>query len=97
MSGSLTFENMELKLLLEREFLIYTGSFKEAEYAKARRAIFVYENVDEFYEATGWERDNPELRTEDYLTRNRICRWWNGRFIYFSRILWEDDLGTGLE
>ena len=37
MSGSLTFENMELKLLLEREFLIYTGSFDEAEYGKARR------------------------------------------------------------
>ena len=45
MSGSLTFENMELKLLLEREFLIYTGSFEEAEYAKARRAIFVYEGT----------------------------------------------------
>lgn len=97
MSGSLTFENMELKLLLEREFLIYTGSFEEAEYAKARRAIFVYENADEFFEATGWERNNPELRTEDYLTENRVCRWWNGRFIYFSRILWEDNWGTGLE
>lgn len=97
MSGSLTFENMELKLLLEREFLIYTGSFEEAEYGKARRAIFVYENADEFFEATGWERNNPELRTEDYLTENRVCRWWNGRFIYFSRILWEDNWGTGLE
>ena len=97
MNGSLTFENMELKFLLEREFLIYTGSFKEAEYAKARRAIFVYENADEFFEATGWERNNPELRTEDYLTENRVCRWWNGRFIYFSRILWEDNWGTGLE
>ena len=97
MNDSLTFEKKELKFLLEREFFIHIDSFEDEDYAKARRAIFVYENADEFYEATGWERNNPELRTEDYLTENRVCRWWNGRFIYFSRILWEDNWGTGLE
>lgn len=97
MNGRLTFEKTELKLLLEQEFLIHTDSFEAAEYAKAQKALFDYENVDEFFEATGWTRDNPELRTEDYLIRNRICRWWNGRFVYFSRILWEDDKGTGME
>ena len=97
MNDSLTFEKKELKFLLEREFFIHIDSFEDEDYAKARRAIFVYENADEFFEATGWERNNPELRTEDDLTENRVCRWWNGRFIYFSRILWEDNRGTGLE
>ena len=80
MNDSLTFEKKELKFLLDREFFIHIDSFEDEDYAKARRAIFVYENVDEFY-----------------LTENRVCRWWNGRFIYFSRILWEDNRGTGLE
>ena len=88
MNDSLTFEKKELKFLLEREFFIHIDSFEDEDYAKARRAIFVYENADEFFEATGWERNNPELRTEDYLTENRVCRWWNGRFIYFSRIFY---------
>ena len=75
MNDSLTFEKKELKFLLEREFFIHIDSFEDEDYAKARRAIFVYENADEFF----------------------VCRWWNGRFIYFSRILWEDNWGTGLE
>lgn len=95
MNGRLTFEKTELKFLLEQEFLIHTDSFEDAEYAKARIALSDYENVEGFFEATGWARDNPELRTEDYLTRNRICRWWNGRLVYFSRILWEDDERMG--
>lgn len=97
MNGKLNFEKSELKLLLEQEFLIYTDSFEEAEYTKARKAIFAYGDVDEFFRATGWARDNPELQTEDYLIRNRICRWWNGQLVYFSRILWEDDEGMGME
>ena len=45
---SLTFEKKELKFLLEREFFIHIDSFEDEDYAKARRAIFVYENADEF-------------------------------------------------
>ena len=65
MNDSLTFEKKELKFLLEREFFIHIDSFEDEDYAKARRAIFVYENADEFFEATGWERNNPELLTEE--------------------------------
>ena len=44
MNDSLTFEKKELKFLLEREFFIHIDSFEDEDYAKARRAIFVYEN-----------------------------------------------------
>lgn len=90
MNGKVNFENSELKGLLEQEFLIHTDTFGEAEYTKIRKTLFAYESVYEFYKDTGWAKDNPELRSEEYLIQNRICRWWDGQFIYFSRILWED-------
>ena len=43
MNDSLTFEKKELKFLLEREFFIHIDSFEDEDYAKPRRAIFVYE------------------------------------------------------
>lgn len=88
-NGKADFENIELKRLLKQEFLIDTDDFGEAEYAEARKALFTYRTEEAFYEDTGWARDNPEFRAVDYLIKNRICRWWNGQFIYFSRILWE--------
>lgn len=97
MNGRLTFEKTELKFLLEQEFLIHTDSFEDTEYTKAQNALFDYENMDEFFKVTGWARDNPECRTENYLTSNRICRWWNGRLVYFSRIMWEDEDEIGSE
>lgn len=97
MIGKETFETSEIKKLLEQEFLVHTDAFGEAEYGKVRKALFVYKSVEAFNKATGWGRDNPELCTEDYLTRHRICRWWNGRFIYFSRILWENEMEMGWE
>lgn len=93
MNGKLNFEKSELKSLLEQEFFIQTDTFEEAEYRKIRKALFAYESVDEFFKDTGWGKDNPELQSEDYLTGNRVCRWWNGQFIYFSRILWEGEKG----
>lgn len=93
MNGKLNFEETELKNLLEEEFLFRTDTFNEADYTKIWKALFAYESVDEFFMDTGWGKDNPELQSEDYLTRNRICRWWNGQFIYFSRILWESEKG----
>ena len=76
MNDSLTFEKKELKFLLEREFFINIDSFEDEDYAKARRAIFVYEYLDEFFGAKGWERKNAELRTVVYLTENRVRSFW---------------------
>lgn len=74
--------------ILEREFLIRENWNKE-KLVRAAKALEGYKNVEEFLERTGWGRDNPECMTEEYLTENRICRWINGRFFYFSSIMYE--------
>lgn len=48
--------------------------------------------MEEFLAQTHWQRDNPELADENYLTDNRICRWVYGRFVYFSCLLWESEV-----
>ncbi len=80
-----------LKEILECEFGISLETGDEMAVARARSAVACYESVPDFLEQTGWRRDNPELSEEHYLTENRICRWINGRFMYFSRLLWEEE------
>lgn len=53
-------------------------------------ALTVYENLECFFKDTGWNRDNPELCSEEYLIQNHICRWIKGKLFYFSRIRWGD-------
>lgn len=89
MTGSGIFDRKALQALLEKEFGLCTDDFSEADYARARQALSVYESVEEFLKATGWERDNPELCGEAYLTENRICRWAGGKLVYFSWLIWE--------
>ena len=79
-----------LKDILEQEFLIRENWNKE-KLVRAAKALEGYENVKEFLERTGWGRDNPECMTEEYLTENRICRWVGDRFVYFSKILYEEE------
>ncbi|MDR1551033.1 MAG: hypothetical protein LBT06_20945 [Hungatella sp.] len=84
--------------------LIFTGMMKdefgiEIDYTdgsavlRAVNALVAYDSVEAFLTDTGWRKDNPELCSEKYLTRNRICRWVEGEFCYFSRIVWEDSEG----
>lgn len=75
---------------LEMEFGV---SIKEVEMEKielARKCIEVYESPEEFFEKTGWAKDNPEISDFQYLLDNRICRWIEGKIWYFSRIQFEE-------
>lgn len=77
--------------LLETEFEVQVSGWTETELSRARRALFFYDSLEEFFEQTGWNLDNPEIADEAYLLSNRICRWNQGQFVYFSRILWEEE------
>lgn len=83
------FERQALKDILEQEFHISTNGWKEDEYSLAEASFFVFDNVEIFLKDTGWGLDNPDISGERYLTENRICRWIDGKFVYFSRLLWE--------
>ena len=75
--------------ILEHEFLIQEN-WDERKLTRAAKALVEYRSMEEFLEKTRWGRDNPECMAEEYLTENRICRWVRGRFLYFSRILYEE-------
>lgn len=90
MSGKkVEFPLEEIKAILETEFMV--KDWEEKRQKQAMAALRVYESVEEFLEDSGWGKDNPELQGEEYLTRYRICRWVNGKFIYFSRLLWDEE------
>ena len=81
--------NEELIVLLEREFMIKEPDWNRDRLTWARASIQVYDSVEDFWRQTGWKRDNPEFCTEEYLTGNRICRWVDGKLVYFSKLIWE--------
>lgn len=87
----------ELHQLLETEFLVYSDTWERADVEKAERALAVYENVEDFPEQSGWGRNNQELTSEKYLTKNHICRWVKNKFVYFSRIIWDIERGSRLK
>lgn len=78
------------KRLLEREFhlSIHEDDIKKLERAKS--SIVIYETEQEFFEKTGWKRDNPESADFQYLQKEHICRKIQGKVWYFSRIQYED-------
>lgn len=89
MIGRDLIEDQVLREILQSEFLLFLEEEGERELLHARAALFVYDDLEDFLNQTGWERDNPEAADENYLTKNRICRWVNGRFFYFSAFIWE--------
>ena len=82
-------EDEKLICGLEQEFDLKKRVWTAEELKKARNALFAFPDVKAFLSETGWSRDNPECSSEEYLTTERICRWIDGRFIYFSKLLWE--------
>lgn len=78
--------------ILWREFDVRVNPNCMEELERARRSLIIYENREEFLKQTRWRQDNPELTEERYLTENRICRWIDEKFMYFSRLLWEGDI-----
>ena len=79
----------KLICVLEQEFNLRKRVWTAEDLKRARSALFTFPDVEAFLSETGWGRDNPEYSSEEYLTAKRICRWIDGRFIYFSRRLWE--------
>lgn len=86
----------ELRSILAESFLENTDTWGREERERAVCALEFYDNVEHFLKETKWERDNPEASSEKYLTENRICQWVDGCFLYFSRLIWEDDKGCAL-
>ncbi len=83
----------ELKELLETEFMVKEQEWNRKMLEHAWRALQVFDSVEDFLNHTGWGNDNPEIQSEEYLTNHRICRWFRGRFFYFSWLLWEEGRG----
>lgn len=83
-------EDKQIIWVLEQEFNLKKRAWTAEDLKKARSALFAFPDVEAFLSETGWSRDNPEYSSEKYLTTERICRWVDGRFIYFSRLLWEE-------
>ena len=84
-------EDKQIIWVLEQEFNLRKRVWTAEDLKRARNALFAFPDVEAFLSETGWSRDNPECSSEEYLTTERICRWIDGRFIYFSKLLWEVD------
>lgn len=80
------------KRMLEREFDVSIPEDDIHLLELAKSCIEIYETEQEFYEKTGWKRDNPESYEFPYLIEQRICRKISGKIWYFSAIRYEDGL-----
>lgn len=78
--------------ILELEFNIYLKEHETEKIELAETCIEIYDSVEEFYEATGWKRDNPETANLEYLLKHRVLVEIQGKMWYFSRIRYEDGL-----
>ncbi len=74
--------------IVRNEFGVYIAD-DDIENAKhAQDCIQIFDAWEDFYETTGWKRDNPECADKAYLVKQRICREINDRIWYFSRLKW---------
>lgn len=93
MQGMMIFESPNICLgfvnFMKAEFDVDIDYTDRAAVLRAAQALVPYEGVEEFLMFTGWDKDNPECCSEEYLVENRICRWLDGKFVYFSRLKWE--------
>ncbi len=78
--------------LLDREFGIRLREDEADRIELAKQSIEIYDSVEEFYEATGWQRDNPGESGREYLLKHRILAEIQEKLWYFSRIRYEDGL-----
>lgn len=78
------------KILLMREFDIHIKANDYNRLIAAAGCIEIYDSMEEFFEKSGWKRDNPELGEKSYLLDNHICRYIQGKVWYFSRLRYEN-------
>jgi len=76
--------------LLEQEFGVYIREDDMERIELAKQCIEIYANPEDFFQSTGWAKDNPEFSDFQYLLENRICRQIEGKIWYFSRIQFEE-------
>ncbi|MFR5631482.1 MAG: hypothetical protein ACLUFH_00605 [Monoglobales bacterium] len=89
----LSIDASRIREILELEFGVRIELWDEDAIKHAEHALEAYDSPEDFLVQTGWENDNPEYQSENYLTENQICRWVDGKFLYFSRILWNEACG----
>ena len=93
MQGLMIYENPVIRLgftaVMKKEFDIDIDYTDRDAVLRAAHALIPYESVDAFLLDTECDNDNPECSSEAYLIEKRICRWIDGKFVYFSRLLWE--------
>lgn len=77
---------------LEREFGIQLKEEETEKIELAKQSIEIYDSMEEFYQTTGWQRDNPAESGREYLLEHKILADIQGRLWYFSRIRYEDGL-----
>lgn len=91
MQGLMIYENPVIRLgfttIMKTEFDVDIDYTDRNVVLRAANALIPYESVEAFLLDTGWDRDNPECSSEEYLVRHRICRWIDGKFVYLSRLL----------
>ena len=78
--------------ILELEFGIYLKEHETEKIELAETCIEVYDSVEDFYKATGWQRDNPVEANLEYLLKHRVLVEIQGKMWYFSRIRYQDGL-----
>ena len=78
--------------ILELEFGIYLKEHETEKIELAETCIEVYDSVEDFYKATGWQRDNPEEANFEYLLKHSVLVEIQGKMWYFSRIRYQDGL-----
>ncbi|WP_314723559.1 hypothetical protein [Enterocloster bolteae] len=93
MQGLMIYESPVIRLgfstVMKREFDVDIDYTDREAVLLAVQALESYNSVEEFFVFTGWDKDNPECCSEEYLVENRICRWLDGKFVYFSRLKWK--------
>lgn len=78
--------------LLDLEFGIQVKETDIEKLELANACVEIYPSLEEFYNKTNWDKDNPEHCNLTYLQENKICRQIQGKIWYFSRIRWEEGL-----
>ena len=94
MQGLMIYETPMIRLgfatILKTEFGVDIDYTDRNAVLRAANALIPYESVETFLLDTEWDKDNPECSSERYLVEHRICRWIDGRFVYFSKLLWDE-------
>ena len=76
--------------VIRYEFGIFIADDDIENAKRAQDCIQIFDTWEDFYETTGWKRDNPEFADKKYLMNQRICREVGDKVWYFSRLEWHE-------